>query len=107
MWQFLLLLSKRYREFFFLFFLVIVFFVVYLFLYLRPSVLELSPLSVLSCGSSRLFGSFVERGTVSTLADIDINCGGLDPVELKEKKVPAFLILNQPDESINYFFIRQ
>lgn len=107
MWQYLWILSKKYYDYFILFILALIFFVAYLFLYIRPSVLELSPLNVLSCGNSRLFGQFVERGTVSTIADVEIKCGGIEPLELKEKKVPAYLILNQPDEAINYFFIRQ
>lgn len=107
MWQYLWILSKKYYDYFILTILAIVFFIASLFLYTRPSVLELSPLNVLSCGNSRLFGSVVERGTVSTIAGVEIKCGGGDPVEIKEQTVPAYLILNQPDESINYFFIRQ
>ena len=107
MWQYLWIISKKYYDYFILTILAVVFFIASLFLYTRPSVLELSPLNVLSCGNSRLFGSVVERGTVSTIADVEIKCGGGDPVELKEQTVPAYLILNQPDESINYFFIRQ
>ncbi|KKR49300.1 MAG: hypothetical protein UT86_C0001G0272 [Candidatus Magasanikbacteria bacterium GW2011_GWC2_40_17] len=104
--RYLWLLAKKHYDIFILLLLAVIFFIAYLFLYIRPSVLNLSPAKILSCSSNPIFSS-EKHETISAVADVEIKCGGGEPVEIKEKSEPAYLILNQPDESVNYFFIRQ
>lgn len=104
--SYLWLLAKKNYDIFILLLLAVIFFITYLFLYSYPSVLSLSPAKILSCSSNPIFSS-EKSEVISAVTDIEIKCGGGEPIEIEEKDEPAYLILNQPDESVNYFFIRQ
>ncbi|MBI5731783.1 MAG: glycosyltransferase family 39 protein [Candidatus Magasanikbacteria bacterium] len=104
-WQAVTFSFKHHRQMFFLTAGAALFFFLYLYLYLNPSVLELTPYQFISCSS--VFNNTEKQEVFSSLADVEIKCGAAEPIKLEHGPIPAYLILNQPDETINYFFIRQ